>query len=508
MSISRHLGAPRVAGVLLAFTVSAALIQPASAPAAPPTQPSPAASLLSQPKLLAPATDRVPPSIQALPVPAVSSIARGDQDRAVVAQLRDGATSTFRMIGVTWRSGTAPAGVVVEGRFRHGRTWSAWEQLDIDLDEGPAPSEETDARDGTSPLWVDHAGGVEVRVSSAGGAPEAVKVQLIHPGSSTSQTTTDPSVLAATTPEANLVTAPPVISRAEWGADPSLRGECWDPPWGTTIQGVFVHHTAGSNSYTAADSPAIVRSIYAYHVQGRGWCDIGYNFLVDRYGQIFEGRDGGWRRPIRGAHSGDYNTNTSGISLMGNFDAVAPPAIMKDSLVSIVSWVLGSHYRDPRGQTALYSSTTGAPKTFNVIAGHRDSMQTSCPGATVYEWLPTLRERVANRIGSTPTAIRAKWQSLGGESGWVGSPFIGERWIAGGRRTVFTNATIYRLKGLGAHEVHGAIRAAYAKEGAVRSMLGWPTTDTTATETGTRVYFQNGYITRVAATRTTTVTYY
>lgn len=498
MSMSSHLGSPRATGVLLASAVAAALLQTVSA----------AATLPTQPIRATPAAKPVHPSIQALPVPAVSSALRRDNHgMEVVARLRDASTSSFRMIGVTWTAGTAPAGVTVESRFHHGTAWSGWKQLDVDPEEGPTSLEETDARDGTAPLWIDHAGGVEIRVSSPTGAPEAVKVDLINPGSSTSDTEAAPSALSTTTPSANLLAAPPIISREQWGADPSLRGGCWDPPWGTTIQGVFVHHTAGSNDYTAADSPAIVRGIYAYHVQSRGWCDIGYNFLVDRYGQIFEGRDGGWRKPIRGAHSGEYNVNTSGISLMGNFDAVAPPTVMKDALVSIVSWVLGSHYRNPMGQTTLYSSTTGVPKVFNVISGHRDSMDTSCPGELVYQWLPTLRQRVANRIGSTATPINAKWQSLGGESGWVGSPFTGERWVAGGRRTIFTNATIYRLKGLGAHEVHGAILAAYAREGGIRSTLGWPTSDTRVLDVGNRVYFQHGYITHATATNTTTVTH-
>ena len=497
MSISHQHRAPRSASLLVAAGVGVALLQPAPALASLPTQPTRAS-----------AADRVQPTVDAIPVPAVStSLQRDNHGMEVVARLKDSSTSSFRMIGVTWAAGTAPEGVSVESRFHLGNTWSGWTDLHVDLDEGPTALEELDARDGTTPLWVDHAGGVEVRVSSPTGAPQALKVELINPGSSTSGTEEVPSTLASTTSSSNPLGAPPVIFREQWGADPSLRGGCWDPPWGTTIQGVFVHHTAGSNTYTTADSAAIVRGIYAYHVQSRGWCDIGYNFLVDRYGQIFEGRDGGWRKPIRGAHSGEYNTNTAGISLMGNFDAEAPPPAMKDSLVRIVSWVLGTHYRDPKGTTALYSSTTGAPKTFNVIAGHRDSMLTSCPGEIVYQWLPTLRQRVADRLGSTPTAIEAKWLSLGGERGWVGSPFTGERWVAGGLRTIFTNATIYRLKGLGAHEVHGSILDAYAREGGIRSNLGWPTSDTVGVKVGTRVYFQNGYITHSTLTNATTVTY-
>jgi uncharacterized protein with LGFP repeats len=97
-----------------------------------------------------------------------------------------------------------------------------------------------------------------------------------------------------------------VISRREWGADPRLGDECFEPVYGSSVRAVVLHHTVNSNDYSRSDAPAIVRSILAYHTQGQGWCDIGYNFLVDRFGRIYQGRRGGVRLPVRGAHAGDY----------------------------------------------------------------------------------------------------------------------------------------------------------------------------------------------------------
>ena len=238
---------------------------------------------------------------------------------------------------------------------------------------------------------------------------------------------------------------PRIISREEWGADPSLGDACWAPKFGRSIKMVFIHHTAGSNTYRESDSAAIVRSIYAYHTSARGWCDIGYNFLVDKYGNVFEGRRGGERRPVRGAHSGDYNVNTAGISLMGNFENAAPTAAMKNSLVRLVAWRLATSYVPAEGTTGV------AGKRFSRISGHRDAMQTACPGQVVYDWLPRLRARVAAKMGNYDTPIYKEWQSEGGLGGMLRAPFIGERWVTGGRLTVFDRGRIYWSKRFGAH---------------------------------------------------------
>src|SRR5690606_8922345 len=122
-----------------------------------------------------------------------------------------------------------------------------------------------------------------------------------------------PQTLAATA-ASDLAPRPAIITRKGWGADAKLR--CDEDKMGRTIRGTVVHHTAGSNSYSKSASASIIRDIYAYHTKTLGWCDIGYNFLVDKYGQVFEGRWGGITKPIHGSHAADWNTDTMGISFM------------------------------------------------------------------------------------------------------------------------------------------------------------------------------------------------
>jgi len=129
--------------------------------------------------------------------------------------------------------------------------------------------------------------------------------------------------------------------RRSWGADERLRSyngaACAKPNYSRTIQAAFVHPHGRSHDYTRAQVPAMVRATYAYHVKGRGWCDIGYNFLVDRFGRIFEGRYGGMQFPVLGAHTGGYNTDSFGISLIGNFQLVVPTAAMMEAAARTIA---------------------------------------------------------------------------------------------------------------------------------------------------------------------------
>jgi hypothetical protein len=104
----------------------------------------------------------------------------------------------------------------------------------------------------------------------------------------------DPAVVAAAEAPGQ---AANIISRAQWGADESIRSRA--PMYDNGIKAGIVHHTAGVNDYAQQDSAAIVRSIYAYHTHTLGWSDIAYNALVDKYGQVFEGRFGGMTRPVQ-----------------------------------------------------------------------------------------------------------------------------------------------------------------------------------------------------------------
>jgi uncharacterized protein with LGFP repeats len=281
---------------------------------------------------------------------------------------------------------------------------------------------------------------------------------------------TGPARATSATPAST--SQPRIVSRRGWGADPALKSHCDPPRRASTVKMVFVHHTAGSNSYTRSESPSIVRSIYAYHTQGQGWCDIGYNFLVDRFGTVYEGRAGGINTPVRGAHAGDYNVKTVGISLMGNFQKVRPSRAMKRSLTRLVAWKLSSYYRYPRTRARI------AGHGFKKISGHRDAMSTACPGRYAYAFLPALRRRVARVAGDIETPISRKWRRLESHGVNLGQPFRGEEaTVRSGRKTQFDHGWIFWTDRTGAHPVLGRIFKRYRAWGRARGHLGYPRSD-------------------------------
>src|SRR3954447_14141984 len=175
---------------------------------------------------------------------------------------------------------------------------------------------------------------------------------------------------------------PTIYTRAQWGADEHLRLRACPkgPDYSSTIKMGFIHHTDGPNGYTAAQVPSILRSIYAYHVESNGWCDIGYNFLVDRFGRIWEGRYGGITKPVLGAHTGGFNTDSFGASLIGNFTSTTPPAAMLSAVEKLFAWKLGTNYANPLGKAQMLAGSfsgsrfaAGSRVTFNVVSGHRDA---------------------------------------------------------------------------------------------------------------------------------------
>ena len=296
------------------------------------------------------------------------------------------------MLGVTWRSGV-PGDAAVEVKWRSSGTWTKWTELHQDVENSWTEG----GRPGTESQWVDKADGVAVRVrSEKPSVPRDLQVATIDPGRD-----------SAITPVA--VSQPSIIRRSSWGAKSG--GGCDSPIYGPTTSGAVIHHTAGSNSYSKADSASIVRATQAYHMNSRNWCDIGYNFLVDKYGQIFEGRAGGIDKPVRAAHAGNgaVNEQTMGVSLMGTFTSTAPTSAMKSATAAIVAWRFDDYSIPAKGTYSV------GGLTLNRIAGHRNVKATECPGAQVYSWLSAsggLRDSVASRLaggsgggGSTGTAV-------------------------------------------------------------------------------------------------------
>jgi uncharacterized protein with LGFP repeats len=408
----------------------------------------------------------------------------------LLAHLRRPSVSAFSMLGVTWEHLGADNPVTVEIRTKSAGTWSEWTEIETDPDGGPLTGRlDSSFRDGTEPDWVGSATGLEVAVYGKGTAPASLEVSTIDPGKSpASAMSVSTKGGQVTGRPGSFPTIPRIITRKQWGADESLGDECWDPKYGRTFKAVIVHHTAGTNDYTASESKAIVRGIYAYHTQSRGWCDIGYNFLIDRFGNVFEGRDGGIRRSVRGAHAGDYNVNTTGISLMGNFDLEKPTRAMTQSLVSLIAWRLGTAYLHAFGRPFIFDHR------INRISGHRDVMATSCPGQYVYDWLPKLRRRVNERLGTWSSPIERAWQRSGGKKSSLGSVRIGEVGRSGGHRTVFQHGRVY-LSEQGLHTLYaGAILHQYVASGEIAGPLGYPRTNarTVGDGPGKAVFFDGG----------------
>ncbi|MGY0023476.1 peptidoglycan recognition protein family protein [Streptomyces sp. cg35] len=204
---------------------------------------------------------------------------------------------------------------------------------------------------------------------------------------------------------AHTAAAPPIVPRTRWLAGAEIYHR--DPVrYADRVDAVFLHHTDSPNGYDCADAPRIIRHLYAGQAGGREWDDIGYNFLVDRCGTVYEGRAGGVDRAVVGAHTQGFNQNTAGIAAIGTFTQGTPvPRAMTDAIAAVAAWKLGLSGADPRATVRLVSSNslsrfaTGTAAEFPAISGHRDGYETFCPGLALMAELPTIREQAARLQG-------------------------------------------------------------------------------------------------------------
>ncbi|MCV7377096.1 LGFP repeat-containing protein [Mycobacterium alsense] len=282
---------------------------------------------------------------------------------------------------------------------------------------------------------------------------------------------------------------PSIISRAEWGADEALR--CGSPQYDNGIRAAVVHHTAGSNDYSPLESAGIVKAIYTYHSKTLGWCDIAYNALVDKYGQVFEGSAGGLTKAVEAFHTGGFNRNTWGVAMIGNFDDVPPTPIQLRTVGRLLGWRLGMDSVDPKGAVTLESAgshyTTfpaGAVANLPTIFTHRDVGNTDCPGNAAYALMDEIRD-IASHFNDPPEelinalkggAIYEHWLAIGGMSSVLGAPTSPEDDAAGGARfATFAKGAMYWSPEIGAQPVTGAIYDAWASLSYERGPLGLPT---------------------------------
>ena len=306
-----------------------------------------------------------------------------------------------------------------------GRTWTPWvvARRLSGQDEGPDGGAREDGsawRRMSQPVWVGEARWLQVR----GAPPDRLRAHLVNSvGLSRSgiarAMTSGLDLLVGPAADADATPfRPTLVTRAAWGADESWRGG--EPRYADAARFAVIHHTATSNAYGPDDVPAIMRGIYHYHTQTLGWDDIGYNFVVDRFGRVFEGRAGGADRAVIGAHAAGHNDGSIGVAALGCFDdeacgtASVQPSMVQ-ALDGLVAWKFAYHGVDPRG------TTTEGSARLPTIVGHRDLGATACPGDGLYR-------RVR---GTDPMAHRVWLLIYGFRDVSPDSPFAGDiAWAA------------------------------------------------------------------------------
>ncbi|MGW4169311.1 N-acetylmuramoyl-L-alanine amidase [Streptomyces chartreusis] len=195
---------------------------------------------------------------------------------------------------------------------------------------------------------------------------------------------------------------PRIVTRRGWGANESWRERQF--AYTNKVKAAFVHHTASGGKYWCTQAPSLIRGIYRYHVLSMGWRDIGYNFLVDKCGNIYEGRAGGVTKAVLGAHTRGFNSNSMGIAVLGSYGSTKPTVATVNAISRLTAWKLGLYGANPRGKTYLTSGggnlfRKGRNVRLNVISGHRDGFSTECPGRLLYAKLGTARASAARLQG-------------------------------------------------------------------------------------------------------------
>ncbi len=279
---------------------------------------------------------------------------------------------------------------------RSGGPWTRWVALHGHGDHAP---DDTGHERASDPVWTDRADEIQLRATRRPARPVEV---IIVSMSSTARAL----VAGAAAHGAQFTGQPAIVPRSAWGGDRVVPRA--SPDYGT-VDVAFVHHTESANTYGPADSAAIVLAIAKYHRDTKGWNDIGYNFLVDRFGTIFEGRAGGIALPVIGAHAQGFNRFSTGISIIGSFMGVPAPQPALDAVARLIAWKLPLHGSPVIGQVVVTSgggSLTqfpyGTRVTLNRICGHRDGDSTDCPGDQLYAQLPALRALAASQAAPLP----------------------------------------------------------------------------------------------------------
>jgi hypothetical protein len=312
------------------------------------------------------------------------------------------------LVGVRWRG--APE-ARVELRSSDGHAWTRWVPAG---DRGHAPEGIVSAEEQLGdPLWTGGSTLVQLRSNRALARMSVSCVDVSGGvGARRQALATSPIASPAALPLAAPTLPagsgqPPIIARRAWAQ--AVSAPAVAPEYGA-VELAFVHHTDNPNGYSPEEVPAMLRAIYAFHRYARGWHDIGYNFVIDLYGRIFEARAGGIDEPVAGAQAGGYNLASTGVAVLGEFASTQISQPAATALQRLLAWKLSLHgipcagrvtvRVDPAG--AAYSRFPGgAHVSLPHIAGHRDADTTDCPGDALYAQLASIRSR-AERLAHHP----------------------------------------------------------------------------------------------------------
>jgi hypothetical protein len=303
------------------------------------------------------------------------SITSRDLPLVAAARMPAAQTPRFNLVGLHWRG---EGSVSFRTRRLDGR-WTAWRGAAPEAEDRPDQATGEASRPDWNlgnPHWVGASDRIEYRTRG--------RVTRLRGYFVWSPVGTEPVRQPA------LASAPLIIPRSSWGANELIKRGT--PRYADNLSLAVVHHTAGANAYTREESAAIVRAIQLYHVQGNGWNDIGYNFLVDKYGQVFEGRFGGVERNVVGAHAEGFNTGSTGVAVLGSYGGAPISPAARDALVRLLAWRLDVAHIDPVSTLTFASGgngrfPAGASVPLRAIVGHRDTGFTSCPGDALYRQL-------------------------------------------------------------------------------------------------------------------------
>jgi hypothetical protein len=353
----------------------------------------------------------------------------------------------FVLAGIRW-STPRTARIELRARIR-GAAWGPWLRASV---LGHVPDRAPGARGLLGePVWLGVADQLQVR---SRGIVHGVEVSFVAPAEALAPRALATGAIgaigasAAALPLAAPVLPagagqPPIIARTAWAGQGALPS---GGPYYGSVRLAFVHHSDNLNGYSAPDVPAMILAIYDYHRFANGWFDIGYNFVIDAFGRIWEARAGGIDEPVIGAHAGGYNAVCTGIAMLGTFmDAVPPPPAM-EALIRLLAWKLPLHGAPALGVTTVAVEPTtpgvtayapGRRVTLPRIAGHRDGDLTDCPGNDLYARLPALRAAVDRRAGG-----RAGTALLGLHLSRTSVPAPGGLVTAGGTLTTLDGAPL------------------------------------------------------------------